>query len=111
MAASASAGAELEPVVGEVVEHGGPLGNTDRVFPFPGRETGDGRAEVDVVGLGGHPAHYGAGADMWLYSVRPWCSPNQTYFQLCLSARMAYSASRRSSVCSLSLSWAAGPGV
>ena len=57
VAASASAGAELEPVVGEVVEHGGPLGNTDRVF-LPGRETGDGRAEVDVVGLSGHPAHY-----------------------------------------------------
>ncbi len=48
---------------------------------------------------------------MWLYSVSPWCSPNQMYFQLCLSARMAYSASRMSSVCSLSESWAAGPGV
>ncbi|MEZ5238789.1 MAG: hypothetical protein R2716_07510 [Microthrixaceae bacterium] len=23
-----------------------------------------------------------SGADMWLYSVSPWCSPIQTYFQL-----------------------------
>ena len=29
-----------------------------------------------------------SGADRWLYSVRPWCSPNQAYFQLCLSAWM-----------------------
>ena len=25
---------------------------------------------------------------MWLYSVREWCSPNQAYFQLCLSAKI-----------------------
>ena len=29
-----------------------------------------------------------SGADMWLYSVRLWCSPNQAYFQLYLSASM-----------------------
>ena len=52
-----------------------------------------------------------SGADMWLYSVSAWCSPNQAYFQLCLSAKITYSASRISSVCSSSVSWAAGPGM
>ena len=52
-----------------------------------------------------------SGADRWLYSVRAWCSPNQTYFQLWRSAWMASSISRMRAVCSDSLSWAAGPGT
>ena len=47
---------------------------------------------------------------MWLYSVSAWCSPNQTYFQLCLSASSVYSTSRMNISCSSSVSWAAGPG-
>ena len=59
------------------------------------------------------PATYpitGYGADMWLYSVSPWCSPNQAYFQLWRSPSTAYSASRMSIRCSESGSCAAGPG-
>src|SRR4051794_12617046 len=52
-----------------------------------------------------------SGADMWLYSVRAWCSPNQAYFQLCLSAWMTNPASRINCSCSLAGSWAAGPGM
>ena len=52
-----------------------------------------------------------SGADMCEYSVSPWCSPNQAYFQLCLSAKTANFASLKSSVCSSSVSWAAGPGM
>ena len=52
-----------------------------------------------------------SGAEMWEYSVRAWCSPNQTYFQLCLSACTAYDASAMSMACSLWVSWAAGPGM
>ena len=52
-----------------------------------------------------------SGADMWLYSVSAWCSPNQAYFQLCLSAKIAYSASRMRCECSHSVSWAPGPGM
>ncbi len=48
---------------------------------------------------------------MWLYSVSEWCSPNQAYFQLCLSAATTYSAWRNSSRCSISVEWAAGPGM
>ena len=57
-----------------------------------------------------HPMS-GDGADMWLYSTRAWCSPYQIYFQLFLSAITAYSDSRMSSVCSASVSCAAGPGI
>ena len=53
----------------------------------------------------------GAGADMWLYSTKPWCSPYHMYFQLFLSAITAYSDSLISSVCSDSVSCAAGPGI
>ena len=53
----------------------------------------------------------GAGADMWLYSTKPWCSPYHMYFQLFLSAITAYSDSLMSSVCSDSVSCAAGPGI
>ena len=56
MTAGTSTRAELEPVVRDVVEHGCPFGDADRVF-LVGRQAGDGRADVDVVGLGGHPAH------------------------------------------------------
>ena len=52
-----------------------------------------------------------SGADMWLYSTRAWCSPNQAYFQLCLSAKIAYSASRISWRCSHWVSCAPGPGM
>ena len=45
------------------------------------------------------------------YSVSEWCSPSQAYFQLCLSAKITYSASRKSIVCSISVWWAAGPGM
>ena len=48
---------------------------------------------------------------MWLYSVSAWCSPNHAYFQLCLSAKIVYSTSRISAVCSEQGSWAAGPGM
>jgi hypothetical protein len=51
-----------------------------------------------------------SGADMWEYSVRPWCSPNHTYFQLKASAWTAYWISRISIVCSDSVSRDAGPG-
>ena len=52
-----------------------------------------------------------SGADMCEYSVRAWCSPSQAYFQLCLSAKIAYSASRMSAMCSMSVWCAAGPGM
>ena len=45
------------------------------------------------------------------YSVSEWCSPSHAYFQLCLSAKITYSASRKSIVCSISVWWAAGPGM
>lgn len=52
-----------------------------------------------------------SGADMWLYSVSEWCSPNHTYFQLCLSALIARSISRFSARCSEGRSCAAMPGM
>ena len=42
MAAGAPSGAELEPVVRDVVEHGRPFGYADRVL-LVGRQAGDGR--------------------------------------------------------------------
>ena len=48
---------------------------------------------------------------MWLYSVRQWCSPNQANFQLWLSARIGYDASRISMTCSCSGTCADGPGM
>ena len=51
-----------------------------------------------------------SGADMWLYSVRAWCSPNHAYFQLLRSAATVYSISRMSISCSHAELWAPGPG-
>jgi hypothetical protein len=52
-----------------------------------------------------------SGADSCEYSVRPWCSPSQQYFQLCLSAKIAYSASCWYDRCCMFVSCAAGPGM
>ena len=60
VAAGAAAGAPLEAVVGEVVEHRGALGVAHRVL-LARREAGDARAEVDVVGLRGDVAHHDLG--------------------------------------------------
>jgi hypothetical protein len=107
----AATGAELEAPVGDVVEHRGPLGDADRVL-LAGGEAVDGRADVDALGLrrprSPSPT---SGADMWLYSVRAWCSPNQAYFQLCLSAWIAYSSLAHELGVLGSVSWAAGPGM
>ena len=54
-------GAELESAVRDVVEHGGALSDPGRVLLL-GREAGDGRADVDVVSLGGHVAHERGGS-------------------------------------------------
>ena len=56
VAARTAAGPPLEPVVGEVVHHGGPLGVADGVL-LAGRQTVDGRTDVDPLGPGGHVAH------------------------------------------------------
>jgi hypothetical protein len=57
MAACAAAGAELEALVGDMVEHRGALGDADRVLLLR-RQRGDPRGEVDLLGLSGDPAHH-----------------------------------------------------
>ena len=57
VAAGAPAGAELEASLAEVVEHGGPLGDANRML-LGGGQAGDCRAQVDVAGLGRDPADH-----------------------------------------------------
>ena len=49
--------------------------------------------------------------EMWLYSVRAWCSDIHTYFQPVLSASSTRAASFISARCSDSGSCAPGPGT